>query len=128
MAKRVTIVRWGVFILGGVQGWQIWAISQQMAVLRPLSPSFPPETRLVLVAVWCIIWLGLAGVLWRGRPWVRWAVPSTILLYTTYHLVLLATAVSPYARGGWTGNLLLGLAAAVFTTWALKPSANQSVS
>ncbi|MBK8431443.1 MAG: hypothetical protein IPL28_09215 [Chloroflexi bacterium] len=124
----VTIIRWGVFILGGVQGWQVWAISQQMAVLRPLSPSFPPETRLVLAAVWCLIWLGLVLALWQRRPWTRWAVPVTILLYTTYHLLLLATAVSPYAQGGWTGNLLLGVAAAGFTTWALKPSASQPVS
>lgn len=118
--RRVTIVRWGVFIFGAIHGWQVWAIAHQAAVLHPLNPTVPTAVRLIVAAVWGIVWMGLAGALWAQRPWVRWLVPLTILLYTLYHFLLLAAAISPYAQGGWWGNGLLGLAAVLGTTWALR--------
>jgi hypothetical protein len=88
----VTILLWGVIILGAVNGWRALGWFQQRQILRGLDVTTPLLIELILALVWCAVFLIVAlNILRRRRS--RWAVPLAIGLYGLYRIGLLVYLV-----------------------------------
>jgi hypothetical protein len=119
--RSVTYTGYLVFIVGGINGWRVWVLSQQGAYLAAFAPTLDPRVRLVVSLVILVASMWLAAALWRRKPFTRQAIPLFLLLCALYRLTLLALWVqSPVARQGWVGEMVLYAAAILFTLWALN--------
>lgn len=124
--RSVTYTGYLVFIVGVINGWRAWVLSQQGAYLTTFAPTLDPHARLVLSLMIMVAAAWLAAALWRKQPYTRQAIPLFLLLCALYRLTLLALWVqSPVARQGWVGEMVLYAAAILFALWSLNRRASQ---
>ena len=117
----MTIVLWGLILLGLWEGGKVVALTRQLRLLLELETSPDPRLRLTMAGVWMGLLLGTAVALWARKPFVRWLVPGLLLVYVVYQLVLMALSVR--VSGGaanWLLDVLLATAVILFCTWALN--------
>lgn len=125
--RSVTILTLGGFLLGLWNLWRVLVLIPQSPLLIELGAHLDPRVRLVIALFWASWFTLLASGLWLRRPAVRWLFPLSFLLYTIYHLSLLAFFMpAPAARQGWQGTLVLFLSALLWSTWVLRRSAHTS--
>jgi len=117
----VTLVNWGVFLLGLANGWRVLGLYQQSEVLLGLDPSLDTRVQMTLALVWAVLFLVMAFFLRRKQPWVRFAIPFLMLIYALYQLLFLRAFVqTAEAQGGGMAFALFYGLAILFTTWTLN--------
>ncbi len=123
----ISLIGWGVFLLGLAHLWQAWGLSRQAAVLRDRGALLDPALLQVLALFWAAIFVGLALALWRRYRPVRRLLPLALLLYGLTGLTrLLVLASQSGVTSGWPlRGAALGLALGL-TAWALnRPGADR---
>lgn len=85
----VTLALWGVFLLGVWHVGRVITLLNQHALLVSLDIQPNPTVRIILALVWVGLFWGLLIALWQKRPLTRFAIPTTILIYTAYQLIFL---------------------------------------
>jgi len=119
----VTLIMWGVLLLGGWNALRVAALLHQNNLLQ--EQALLPDLRVQIGAavVWAILFVGLAGGVWRKRPFTRYAVPLTLLLYGAYELSTLLLYAHPLTRWqNWPTNTLFYITITLFTAWGLNRS------
>ena len=117
----MTIVLWGLILLGLWEGGKVVALARQLRLLLELEINPDPRLRLLMAGVWMVLLLGTAVALRARKPFVRWLVPGVLLVYGVYQFALVAVAV--HVSGGtanWLLDVLLAIAVLLFCTWALN--------
>jgi hypothetical protein len=88
--RSVTLVGWGVFLLGLANGWRALGLYRQLSLLLELDVTPDPRLSMILAILWAVS-LALAAVaLWQGRKFVRWVIPVILFFYGLYQLFLAA--------------------------------------
>lgn len=78
---------------------------------------------MVMGTVWAVMFIGLAGAIWRKRPFTRYTTPLALLLYGTYELTLLNLYAHPLTQWqNWPINTLFYIFITLFTAWELNRS------
>ena len=125
--RSVTILALGGFFLGLWNLWRVLTLIQQIPLLVELGGHLDPRVRLLIAGFWAICFALLAGGIWLRRPVVRWLFPLSFLLYSIYHLSLLAFFMpAAAARQGWQATVLFFLSALLWSTWVLRRPAHAS--
>jgi ABC-type enterochelin transport system permease subunit len=120
----VTLVTWGVFILGLANAWRALALYRQSDLLLELGTSLDPRVRLLLALIWAAVFVSLAISLWRRWTTARFLTPALILIYTIYELGISSLfALSTESLKGLPANLAIVGAAIAFSVWALNRKA-----
>ncbi len=103
---------------------RVVAIAQQRNILSELNNSIDPRFRLAAALIWTLSFGGLMIALWYKRPFVRRAIPITLLQYAVYELslTLMLARTSP-AQDSWLGNGLFYTLIILFSSWALNRTA-----
>lgn len=124
--RSVTILRWGVLLLGLRQLWQAVAINQQSALLTELGASpVGWQLRLWGALIAALLALLICGLLWLRQRSSRWLTPLLCGGVTLYELLVRITIdPSAVARQSWPLTLLIGgLATAVVVWLVTRPAA-----
>ncbi len=122
--RSVTLIVWGVFLLGGWNCGRLITISLNYRLLATFSTTPTPFFRLMLALVWMLLLWAAALALWQRRPFTRRAIPFILFVYAVYELgiLLIFTQAGP-ARSGWLINTLFYLFITLFSYWALNRTA-----
>lgn len=123
----LTITILGIFSLAAWNLWRVWIVAQQSALLVQLGVTLDPRLRLAMAIVWALVFLLLAAGLWQRRAAARIFLPIVVLLYGSYHLLLLLFTPAPAARQGWILQLLFWLTAGAWTVWVSRRSKTRNV-
>ena len=119
--RSVTIMIWGVFLLGLANGWRAIGLGQQADLLVALGSSLNPWVGVGLAVVWSVVFIITAVALWQHRTWTQIAVPGLILLHGLYQIALVILfAQSAVSRSVWPVLALAFGVAFLFSLWALK--------
>lgn len=117
----VTILALGGFLLGLWNLWRAVTLVRQVALLLELGSHLDPRVRLTLSLFWALWFILLAGLVWTRRPVVQWLFPLSFLLYSVYHLALLAFFMpAAAARQGWPATAVLFLSVLLWSTWVVR--------
>ncbi len=119
----VTLIIWGVFLLGGWNALRVAALLHQNNLLQEqlIRPNL--TIQMVMALAWAIMFVSLAGAMWGKRPFARHATPLALLLYGTYELTLLNLYAHPLTQWqNWPTNTLFYITITLFTAWGLNRS------
>lgn len=117
----VTLVTWGVFILGLANAWRALALYRQSDLLLELGVSLDPRIRLFLALIWAAVFVTLAISIWRRWATARFLAPILILFYSIYELGISSLfALSSGSLSGLSVNLAMVGVAVAFTAWSLN--------
>lgn len=120
----VTLVTWGVFILGLANIWRAIALYQQSNLLLELGVTLDPRLRLFLALIWAVVFISLAISLLRVWTAARFLAPALILFYSIYEFGISSIfTISAESHSGLPLNLAISGAAVVFSAWALNRKA-----
>jgi hypothetical protein len=123
----VTLTIWGVFLLGGWNLGRLLTLWLNFRLLTTFAEAPSPLFRLILTAIWTILFWAAALALWQKRPFTRRAIPSILTIYMGFELgMLFAFAKAGPARSGWLTTTLFYLFCIAFSYWALNRTAVQS--
>ena len=123
--RSVTITALWVFLLGTWNVWRAVEVSGRLRLLLELGSTLDPRIRVGMAAIWAVLFIALAVLLWQGRAAVRRLLPISLALYAVYRLSLLAFFVpAAAARRGWPVTVVLYAVALAWTVWALYRPAN----
>ena len=119
--RSVTLIAWGVFLLGLVNGWRALGLWRQRSLLEELGVVPEPGIALLVAWLWAAAFVILAVFLWQGRPVSRLLGPALLLVYALYQLLLVALfAQSGQSRSGLPGSAGLYAVALLVMIWALN--------
>jgi len=119
----VTLIMWGVLFLGGWNALRVAALLHQNNLLQEQAISPNLTFQMVMGTVWAVMFIGLAGAIWRKRPFTRYTTPLALLLYGTYELTLLNLYAHPLTQWqNWPINTLFYIFITLFTAWGLNRS------
>lgn len=117
----VTLVTWGVFILGLANAWRALALYRQSDLLLELGVSLDPRIRLFLALIWAAVFVTLAISIGRRWATARFLAPILILFYSIYELGISSLfALSSGSLSGLSVNLAMVGVAVAFTAWSLN--------
>jgi hypothetical protein len=122
--RSITIIIWGLFLLGLANGWRAIGLNRQGGLLLALDSSLNPGVGLAFALIWSILFIIAAVTLWQRRTWTRFLIPGLLLTHGIYQLALvLIFARSAASRNAWLAIGLLFTLALLFSVWALhRPS------
>lgn len=122
--RSVTLVGWGVFLLGLANGWRALGLYRQLRLLLELGVTPDPRLGIIFAMLWGVS-LALAAVaLWQGRQFVRWAIPVILFFYGLYQLFLAALFTqAALLRHELVFDASLYGVAILFSIWALNRKA-----
>jgi hypothetical protein len=119
--RSVTLIAWGVLLLGLLNGWRALGLLRQRSLLEELGVIPNPVVASLIALLWAALFVVLAVVVWQGRPVTRLLVPVILLIYALYQLLLIALfAQSGRSRGDLLGNAGIYAVVLLITTWALN--------
>ena len=119
--RSVTLIAWGVFLLGLVNGWRALGLFRQRRLLQELDVVPDPLITLLIALLWAAVFVILALFVWQGRPITRLLAPLALFFYAFYQLLLVSVfARSDQSSNGLIGTIGLYLVAVLFTIWALN--------
>ena len=119
--RSVTLIAWGVFLLGLVNGWRALGFLRQRTLLEELGVVPDPGIALLIALFWTAVFVILAVIIWQGRSVSRWLGPALLLIYALNQLLLVAFfAQSGQSRSALAGNAGLYAIALFIMTWALN--------
>ena len=117
----VTVVVWGISLLGLANGWRAAGIFRQSGLLLALSASPDPRLRALVALFWAIVFVVLAIALWLRWSLVRWAIPGALFLYGLYQIGLIGFfAQTAESTKGWTVNAAIYGVIILFLIWILN--------
>jgi hypothetical protein len=119
--RSVTLVGWGVFLLGLANGWRVVGLYRQLGLLLELDVTPDPRLGMIFAMLWAVL-LALATVaLWQGRQYVRWVIPFILFFYGLYQLFLAALFThAALSRQELVFDVSLYGVAILFSIWALN--------
>lgn len=124
----LTITTVGIFLLAMWNVWRATIVAQQQGMLQELDPTLDPRVRIVLAAIWALVFFLLALALWQRRAAVRIVMPMALGLYGAAHLTLLFLAApAPAARQGWLLQFVGLVLATGWTVWVCLRPAHRDV-
>lgn len=119
--RSVTLIAWGVFLLGLVNGWRALGLWRQQSLLEELDVVPEPGIALLVAWLWTAAFAILAVFVWQGRLLSRFLAPVLLLVYALYQLLLVALfAQTGESRSGLPRDAVLYALALVVMTWALN--------
>ena len=119
--RSVTIMIWGVFLLGLINGWRAFGLGQQADLLLMLGSSLNPYVGMGLAIGWSVIFFTAAAALWRRLSWTQWLIPGLILIHGLYYIALaLIFGRTADSRNVWLAFTVLFALLFLFSLWALK--------
>ena len=125
--RTVTITLIGIILIGMWYAGQLFALTQQYRLLLTLNVTPDPRLRLIIAAVWMVLFWGAAVALWRRKPFVSWLIPLLLTLVALYELTMLGLYVrTPEVDQGWLVRVWLYAAVILFATWSLNRKAAKS--
>jgi len=86
--RSVTLVAWGVFLLGMVNGWRAIAIFKQRQLLLQWNASIDPAYAAIASVISFLLFIVATILIFRRWPACRWAIPVLLLLYTAAGFLL----------------------------------------
>jgi len=119
--RSVTLVIWGVFLLGLANLWRAAGLVRQGDLLRELGAWPDPRLSAVVALVWAFLFVFAALALMNGRSSIRLVTPALLLGYAVYRLGLMWLG-SGRSDGNnvSTAAILLYSTATLLTVWALN--------
>jgi hypothetical protein len=122
--RSVTVMIWGVLLLGIANGWRAIGLSQQGSLLLALDASLNPWLGMGLAIFWSILFFIAAFALWQRRSRTRIVIPGLLLVHGLYQIgLVLLFGRSIASRNAWPVIGLLFVSVALFSIWALnRPS------
>jgi len=116
----------GVFFLGIFNAGRTLAIAKESRLMLALNVTLDPRIRIGMALMWVVIFGGVAGAMWRKRPFTQRALPFLLTAYTLIELVqLLFFAQNVSKQKLWlTGVFYLILI--LVTWWGLKRPSTQA--
>lgn len=120
-AWPVTIMLWGVLLIGVWNAGRAYALWQQADLLHELGARPNPTILMGLAILWAIVWSSLGVALWQKRPFTRYTIPATLIIYGLYEISLLTwLAATPPPQQGWRFHILLFTIMTLFSLWSLN--------
>jgi len=120
----VTLVSWGVFLLGLANLWRATALYRQSDLLLELGVSLDPRFRFILALFWAIAFILAAFALWRKWTVARFITPVLLLLFSVSELGLTFWfARSANSRDSLSIGAVLYVILILFSVWALNRKA-----
>ncbi|MBE2197706.1 MAG: hypothetical protein IAE79_03780 [Anaerolinea sp.] len=125
----VTILLWGVFLIGVWNGGRAFALQQSLAL--PLPARLDPGWRLVIALIWAVLFISAAVALWQRRrgtpPFTRPLIPNLLLCYALFNLSLFALGIrAPLNRQSWLMETILYAGLVLFSYWTMNRPATLS--
>lgn len=122
--RSVTVMIWGVLLLGIANGWRAIGLGQQGNLLLALDASLNPWLGMGLAIFWSILFFIAAAALWQRRTRTRIIIPGLLLVHGLYQVgLVLLFGRSIASRNAWPVIGLLFMSAVLFSIWALnRPS------
>jgi len=119
----VTLIMWGVLLLGSWNALRVAALLHQNNLLKEQVVSPNLTFQVAMGVVWAMMFVGLAGAIWRKRPFSRYVTPLALLMYGTYELAILNLYANPLTQWqNWPTNSLFYISITLFTAWGLSRS------
>ena len=126
--RSVTITLVGVILIGLWYAGQLFALIQQSSLLLTLNVTLDSRLRLVMAAVWMVLFWGAAVALWRRKAFTSWFIPLLLTLRAIYELTLLGLYVQfPESGQGWLMRTCLYAAMILFAAWSLNRRATKTI-
>lgn len=121
----VTILLWGVFLIGVWNGGRVIALQQSLALTLPVRLT--TGWRLAAALIWAVLFIGATSALWQRRPFTRPLIPNLLLGYAMFNLSLLALAIRiPLNRQSWLIETILYTGLVLFSYWTMNRPATLS--
>ena len=119
----VTLIMWGVLLLGGWNALRVAALLHQNNLLQEQAISPNLTFQVAMGVVWAVMFVGLAGAIWGKRPFTRTITPLALPLYGTTELIILNLYANPLTQWqNWPTNTLFYISITLFTAWGLNRS------
>ncbi len=117
----VTLLTWGVLLLGLANVWRAVALFRQSNLLLDLGVSLDPRLRMLVALTWALVFLSISLSIWRRWKVTRFLTPILLILYAAYQLGLVRFFSQTYkVNTNWQVDSGLHIAALIFTIWALN--------
>ncbi len=122
--RSVTLVGWGVFLLGLANGWRAVGLYRQFSLLLELDVTPDPRLSMILAMLWAVALTLAAVALWQGRRFAKWVIPVILFFYGLYQLNLAALFTqAASSRYELVFDASLYGVAILFSIWALNRKA-----
>ena len=119
--RSVTLVIFGVFVLGLVNIFRAVGLVRQSDLQLELGVTLDPRLRLIVAIFWAIVFLAITVALMLRNPKTKVIVPGVLAIYAIYRLALVGLfAQSAYSRGSLLIFVLIYGAVIIYSTWALN--------
>ena len=120
----VTLVAWGVFLLGMINGWRAITICRQRRLLLDLDVTLDPAVVVIGAAVWSVLFIAAAVMIYRRHPAARWLTPVILVTNALFGFALTAIwGEAPESSGGLSPTTFLSMAVLILVIWALNRQA-----
>jgi hypothetical protein len=117
----VTLLTWGVFLLGLVNAWRAVALFKQSKLLLNLGATLDPRLRMFFALIWALVFLAISLSIWRRWKAARFVTPIFLILYAAYQFGLIRFFSQTFGvNDNWQTDIVLYTAALIFTIWALN--------
>ena len=125
--RTIALVLLVLVILGIIQAAKVVALNEQSALLLDLQVRPDPRLRLLIAAVWMLLFWCLAIALWRKIVLTRWLIPLLLAFYAVYELAIIGLfAQVPINRAQWLQHTFVAFTFVLFAYWALNKSSAKS--
>ena len=120
----VTLVAWGVILLGMLNGWRAVTVFRQRGFLLDLGVTLDPAVVAGAAGVWALLFLAAAVIIFRRIPAARWLVPVMLLTNALFSLALVAIwGETPESGGSLRLTTFFSITGLGLVIWALNRKA-----
>lgn len=125
--RTIALVFLVLVILGIIQAAKVVALNEQSALLLDLQVRPDPRLRLLIAAIWMLLFWSLAIALWRKIVLTHWLIPLLLAFYALYELALMGLfAQVPINRARWLQHTFVAFTLVLFAYWALNKGTAKS--
>ena len=125
--KGVTLITWGLLLLGLANIWRSVGLWRQSDMLLELGIGPDPRLRLAISVAWVVLFGASAATIWTRKRLARLLAPAVLIFYGLYRLALIFIASQTANQDiRIIGNLIFYTALTLFAVWSLnRPLARQ---
>ena len=121
--KGVTLIAWGLLLLGLANIWRSVGLWRQSELLLELDIGPDPRLRLAISVAWAVLFSASAVTIWTRKRLAQWLVPGALILYGLYRLSLIVIAGQTTNQDiRIIGNLIFYTALPLIAGWSLNQS------
>ena len=121
--RSVTLVFWGVILLGVWNAGRALVLFKQRPILIELQIRPSPWLQILFALGWVVLFWGCAWGLRQKRPFLSKAVPTLIALYALYDLGIRFLFAPSRNQPAWTLAGFFFFGCVLFSYWALNRKA-----